>query len=212
MKKIDSQALETLTRALGLSGAGSPATELTDGVVDQSLAINELVRRGRTQAATEGIYTATMECNNTDAETQTAVIKPYTVGALGIAPYPEIMPRGFDIWLLYASGVQVSGASTINVALRVLFPATQQGFGVDEAAAIAVADADMVVARWNASAATSGSFLLGDNKPTHFINLRLPRSEEIALQMSCTSSVTTVIRLFLVLGVFPSALGQDGVV
>ena len=58
MKKIDSQALDVLQKALGLSGPGSPITELTDGVVDQVLEVGGVIRRSRTQAGTEGIHAA----------------------------------------------------------------------------------------------------------------------------------------------------------
>ena len=74
MKRIDSDALGILTKALGLTGAGSQLTELADGVVDQALDVVPIVRRGRVIGASEGLFTAIMRNVHTDAETLTTGI------------------------------------------------------------------------------------------------------------------------------------------
>lgn len=213
MKRIDSQALGILQRSLGLTGQGSPITELLDGTVDQVLEIGACVRRGRTQAGTEGIYAIIMECNHAIADTQTASWTPYNSGTGTIAPWPSPTPPGFDIWLLYVGGIQTVGSSTVNVALRIMNEAARQGFGIDEAGAAVVADSDIVIAHFDTALATTGSFLIQEGgSPIARLNIRLPRTTAMTLQMSSTSSAATLNRLSIIVGLFPTALGQDGVV
>jgi len=210
MKKIDSQALGILTKSLGLTGAGSPITELMDGVVDQVLDIGPCVRRGRTQAGTEGIYSVALRCAHVGADSEFAIMDPYNALLAGVrAPYPSPMPAGFDIWLLAVGGTQGGGSSTVNVVLRVQFPGSQQGFGIVDSTAVVV-DADMVVARFDAAVATTGSYFIAESGDAIiYPKMRLPRSLTIQLRMDSVSSGATTHTLNILLGVFPTALGQD---
>lgn len=215
MKTIDSQALWTINRALGITGVGAQRTELMDGHVDQVLSVGRIVCRGRTQAGTEGIYTVSLQMVHTVADTLVVAFNPYAVGATGrIAPYPDPMPPGFDIWLLYVTGIQEAGSSVVNVALRILYPAAQQGFGLDDSGAAVVIDADMPVARFDSviSTSTPNYLITEGGEPIVYPKIRLPRSAGIQLQAASVSSAATEHTLHLVLGVFPTALGQDGVV
>lgn len=193
---------------------GAPITELMDGVVDQVLEIGACVRRGRVLAGSEGIFTVSLQCNHAGADTQTVAINPYELGSTGlIAPMPSPMPVGFDIWLLYVTGVQSVGSSTVAVVLRIMYPAAQQGFGIDEAGAAVVIDADMPVCRFDAALANTGSFMIQESgEPIARVNIRLPRSPDLQLQMSSISSGATLHTLHMTFGVFPTALGQDAVI
>lgn len=216
MKKIDSDALGVLTRSMGLSGAGSPITELTDGVVDQSLSVNEVVRRGRTQARTEGIYTAKMRAIHTAANSVTVTVNPYEIGVAAsvIAPYPSPMPAGFDIWLLTVAGHRVSGGGNVNIQLLVNYATTQQGWGVDNVGAAVVGLSSISIRFWDTLATTAGTVTLLNTRSAQpvAVGIRLPRSLETAVVMASTSTAIATFELDLVLGVFPTSLGQDGLV
>jgi len=213
VKRIDSDALGILGKSLGLSGTGSQLTELFDGTVDQVLDIGPCVRRGRTQAATDGIYTAIMRNVHTDAQTLTNVNSIYRMNStIPIAPWPNPMPAGFDIWLLQASLAQVSGGGTLAATLSVRYVA-QQGWGRTNGGGTVVSALANRLAHWDAIVADSSSFgvLAGSEEPTAKIGLRLPRGATELIFVS-TSSLTVTWDLQLVLGVFPVALDQDGVV
>jgi len=213
-KRIDSDALQILTKSLGLTGAGSQVTELTDGVVDQALNIVPIVRRGRTQVATDGIYTATMRNSHTGATTITNTIEPYNVvTTLIVAPYPDPVGPQFDIWLLAAAIRQVSGTGTLSATLSIRYPGSQ-GWGRTEGGTfVGVAQAHRL-AHWDAlvTVGTAFAVLAGSEQPTAFIKTRIPRGGATELIFITVSSATSSYDCQLTLGVFPVALGQDGVV
>lgn len=210
MRKIDSQALDVLAKALDLSGQGSPVTELTDGVVDQVIEVGPIIRRSRTQADTEGIYSAVIRNVHAAANSITATINPYNAGTTAIAPYPTPMPRGFDIWLLTAVVTQISGTGTVSAALRVNVRAGQMGissFGAATASNQNVAFWDTIVDE-NILFAVKG----GVPTPIQRIGMRLPRDPLTGLVFSTTSSAIASFDCYMMLGVFPSGLGQDVIV
>jgi len=209
MKKIDSDALGVLNKALGLTGAGSQITELTDGVVDQALDVVPAIRRGRTQSATEGIYTARLENAHTGATSLSNPINPFALtGTQAIAPYPSPMPDRFDLWLLAASVRQTSGSGTLSAALHVNYPA--HVMGITTIGAVGVI-ASMTLAFWDAVAVENITFglLNGARGPLARIGHRLPRSITTQIVFATTSSATATFQLLLTLGVFPVSLGQD---
>lgn len=219
-QRFDSQALGDVNRALGLSGAGSPITELNDGVVDQSLSINEIARRGRTQGATQGLYTAVMRTVHVGATTVSIRVDPYNVAAANvIAPYPPRMPVGFDIWLLQASLREHSGGpSTLGATLSIDFSNDQQGWGEDNGGNLALSSQVHRIAHWDAliSVVTDFGILAGSLQPSVYPRIRLPRGARpgaslTELVFSTVSSATVTYDCQLLLGVFPAALGQDGI-
>ncbi len=211
MKRIDSDALGLLQKSLGLSGRGSQITELTDGIVDQSLAINEVVRRGRTQAGTEGVYTAALRTIHGAADSQQAFDTPYDISVGAIPPYPNPTPTQFDIWLLAVTARQISGTGTISAILDLRYPTAQQGWGVDSAGTAVVSQAQMVLAFWDTLATEVIEFAFhgGISGPWINLGLRLPRSPNTQLAFRTTSSAIATFQCDLILGVFPVALGQD---
>lgn len=213
MKTVDSDALGVVTRALGLSGRGAQITELTDGVVDQSLAVNDLVRRGRTQAGTAGMYIGILENVHTDAETLESSIEPYLTPTGAIPPYPSPMPAGFDIWLMAASVEQKSGAGTLSAALFVNPPDATQGWGIDDSGvAVIGAIPPGPIAFWDSVVTQTREFGLQESgEPWARIGLRLirPPRSNVEVRFSSTSTLTATFRCNILLGVFPIALGQD---
>jgi len=217
MKKIDSDALGTITRSLGLSGRGAQITELTDGIVDQALSVNELVRRGRTLAASEGIFTAVMRNEHTDAQVLATTVPPYQPPAgLTRAPYPSPVPKQFDVWLLSATLRQASGGGTLAAVLYIDYAGPQQGWGVTDSGGGIVSAERIPLAFWDALATVSNEFGVLNQLGTQAkIGLRIPRPMNLGdtnLVFVSSSSLTATFDCQLVLGVFPTGLGQDGIV
>ena len=217
MKKIDLDALNVLTKALGLTGRGAPVTELTDGLVDQALDMVPVIRRGRTLAGGTGIFYAILETSHVAAETVVTSIDPYKVPATGlIAPYPSPMPAQFDIWLLQASIIRAGGTGTMNALLTYTYSAANQGWGVNNGGAAVVATPPVALAHWDALATVGTSVfgvLAGTEQPTgEFDPFRLPRGVDGPLTVTVVSSAAATFHCHMVLGVFPISLGQDGVV
>jgi len=214
VKTVDSQALGLVNRALGLTGAGAPLTEFLDGQVDQTLDIAALVRRGRTQAGTGGIYIGVMENVHGAADSQQSQIVPYNVAVGAVAPYPSPMPPGFDVWILAATIDQVSGAGTLAAALS-LEPLTDNllGWGIDESGVAATGISTLPLAYWDSVVTVGREFGLlgGVGQPWAHIGLRLPRPplSDVALDFDTTSSAIATFRCYILTGVFPIGLGQD---
>lgn len=210
MKKIDAQTLEGLNKALGLSGPGSPVTELTDGVLDQVIDVGAIVRRGRTQGQTTGLYTAMLRNVHTAADSRTATLTPYNGTTTARPPYPAPMPRDFEVWLLTAVVTQLSGSGTLTAALRVNFPANVMGLSTTGAGIISSHN----VAFWDTVVNEGITFAVASAKDetVEKIGMRLPRAALTQLVFASTSSAIATFDCFLTLGVFPVALGQDVIV
>lgn len=212
MKKIDSDALGTLTRALGLTGAGSPITELADGVVDQALDVSPIVRRGRTLAGTEGNVIFRLRNGHTGATSTTTTINPFALAAGQIAPYPANLPLQFDLWLLSASLRRTSGTGTLSGALFINLPAAIIGVSVQGASALAAGITSHALAHWDAIVSENIDFGITDTGgPWVKIGMRLARSITTQIVFATTSSATSSYDLLLNMGVFPISLGQDGI-
>ncbi len=212
-KKVDSQALGVVNRALGLTGAGSPETEFLDGVVDQVLDVAALVRRGRALAGTSGIFTPTLRTINTDANSITASIDPYIPGTTNaVAPYPSTVPASQDVWLLGASVRQVSGAGTLSATLSLTVSTRTQGFGRDNGGGLVLVSQKIRLAFWDALGSDGTNFGILNELGTHKrIGIRIPRRSS-TITFITTSSATSTWDCQMILGLFPVALGQDGIV
>ena len=214
MKKIDSDALGILNRSLGLSGIGSPVTELEDGIVDQTLSVNDIARRGRSLAATEGIFVWRLRNAHTDATSTTSTINPFAVGTtLAHPPYPSPMPAQFDVWLLKATLRRVSGTGTLSAALHLNMPAHVVGISVQGVGSLGIGITSHTIAFWDAVAVENVGFgILNQGGTMANLGYRLPRSATTQVVFATTSSATSVYDLLITAGVFPIALGQDAVV
>lgn len=212
MKEVDSDALSIVDLALGLSGPGTTITELTDGVVDQSLDVVPIVRRGRTQARTDGIYTAVLQNAHSGAGTLSSQINPYNVGfGAELPPYAVPTPRQFDIWLLNASLRRLSGASSITGGLFVRYSAASQGWGISDTNVPVALLSQMPAIIWTTLTATGIEVIGGSGSQDMNLRvpLRLPRDPDLTLLFESTATALSVFVVDLILGVFPVALGQD---
>lgn len=207
MKKINSQMLESLNKALGLSGRGSQATELTDGIVDQVIDVLPVVRRSRTFAQTDGIFYALLRNVHAAADSRAVSLFPYAPTTTALPPYPAPMPRDFDVWLLSSAIRQSAGAGTLSGSLRISAPAELMGLstlGTPIGSTTNVAFWDTLVTE-----GVTFGILAAEPKPVQKIGLRLPRATTTELIFASTSSAATTFDCICMLGVFPVGLGQD---
>lgn len=218
-KRIDSDALGVLNKALGLTGAGSPVTDLADGVVDQSLDIVPIARRGRTLGQSEGLFTAIISNIHAGAGTLTTLVDPYAPGAtIAIAPFPAIVPAQFDVWLLSCTLRRESGVATVNASLSFQPGARNQGWGVTDMGVAVVQQDPQAIAGWDTLISTNTVFgkQAGISGPLMVTNMRLSRGTAAFPGMLRFVSVAAggagTFNCSLNFGLFPVSLGQDGVV
>lgn len=215
-RPIDSGALRWIGRALGISAQSPQHIDLLDNTVHQSLDIGQLVRRGRADISNAGLGIGVMRNIHTDAESLASTIDPYNVGAAAIK-WPTPVRDDFDIWLLAAAVHQTSGGGTISAALAINYGLNMDVWGIDDNDVPVTGFGDVItVAWWNSLLAGGGGDVFGalggDGLPFQRIGWRLPRSTPpTILQFTSTSSITTTFDCQLLLGLFPVALGQDGI-
>jgi len=211
MKKIDSDALGTLTKALGMTGRGSQITELEDGTVEQVLEIGQIARRGRSIAGSTGIWTCVLQTVAASALTLDAGIDPYEPGALSVNGYPASVPEQFDVWILGATFRVSSGTGLTNAVLRITMPLNQQGWGATDADVQQLQVTIHPLAFWDTLATITGivtfGVLAGEQGFYKRIGLRIPRGA--TLDFATTSSAQATFNCEMIMGVFPISLGQD---
>jgi len=211
VKKVDSDALGVANQALGLTGSGADVTEFLDGELGQTLDVAPIIRRGRTQAATQGIYQGYLRNEHAGAGSLATTEAVYAVDVGVLAPYPDPVPAQFDIWLMAAFLRQESGTGTIEATLTAVYPAVTRGWGLDDSG-LAVTDSPMetVLAFWDTIVTVGVSFgLQGTQGPMAHIGMRLPRSDTMLLRFRSTASALATFGCQVMLGIFPVALGQD---
>ncbi len=212
MKVVDSTALLEVNRALGLTGRGSAITEFLDGQVDQVLDIGPLVRRGRSIGDGRGIFFGVLRNTHAGADTQVSAINPYAPAAGNIHGYPDIIPVGYDVWLIGAAVDQLSGAGTLEALLFMDPPANMQGWGIDQAGVAVVTGGEFCIARWDAVVTSTEEVgIQADGLPWARLGIRMMRGHQIdaRIRFSTTSSAAAVFDCFILLAVVPIALGQD---
>ena len=210
MKTVDSDALGTITAALGITGRGSQITEFLDGQLDQTFDVATAIRRGRTLSPSGGLFTAIMRnVHPSGASTITTVVDPFVFGAPR-APYPTPLPtRLFDLWLINATVERVSGTGTLVSVLSVLNDGAHLGWGIDNGGNPITGDTFFPVAFWD-SVATVGTRVFGITEAGHSVvypGLRLRPGTDLVF--ISTSSATETDQCLLTLGLFPIGLGQD---
>ncbi len=216
MIDINSDALVEVARGLGVDGTGARVARLADGELDQVLDVVPFVRRGRTQAATQGIYVGTLRAIHAAANSVTVSLNPFNPGASAMAPYPASLNvpvnRRFDVWCLAAIIMQSAGAGALSAALTLVLPAITRGIGIDSAAAsVTDGNTEFPLAYWDAFITENMTFGLrnGARGPWQPIGVRLPRHNNTILRLRSTSTAASTIECTTLLGVFPVALGQD---
>lgn len=212
-KPIESDALDRVYRILGLSGGALPkGTLLDDGNVSQVLDLNPIIRRSRTPAATSGWFVGILNTIHAAAGRIATSINPYTTGD-NVEPYPSPVPRGFDVWVLGASIIRLSGAGDLDGAVLQLDPSpSQQGWGVDNTGAAVVQTLAIPIARFgplDTSIASELAFAFNPEGGQSMIKVmtRVPRGATLRVATDATAAAT--FQTQLICGLFVESLGQD---
>lgn len=218
MKRMNSEALVSANRALGLTGAGSLQTELHDGEVYQTVDANVFARRGLTPAGSEGIFAGVLRNIHAGAGTLTSILHPYDADAatagVAIPPYRAPMPPGFDLWLLTIAAVEASGTGTPTGQLRLDYGLPRLGFGIEDDDSAVLVTPDFPIIAYDSLATFGGKVIfIQESGSPHwsFGPMRIPRSAAARFLWGTTATDVATYDLLLTMGVFPTSLGQDAV-
>jgi len=209
MKKIDSNALESVARALGLYGMGSPQTEFADGLLEQTIDALPLIRRGRTPGDSTGLFTAMIRNIHAGAGTISTTGRPFNP-TFPISPYPnrEELGRYFDVWLIGLSCHQISGAGTLQAAAFINPNDATIGWGIDSAGLAVTANQPQAVALWDSVIDETEVFgITEQGEPYVTVRQRMHSASQI--RFSTTASDVATFELQINLGVYPIGTGQD---
>jgi len=210
-KKIDSQYLGDLNLAIGLTGAGSPQTELRDDVVFQTLDVNPIARRGGTLGGTNGLFTIEIHNVHTDAEDIVGSVNPYESGVANLPPFPAVVPRGLEIWVLSASVLRASGSGTFTGLLDMGSQAS--GISINDSGVQVAQVGSSILASWGSIVNRGGGQVIGlADEGGSKLGYRLSNAGGLGaiLVFRSSSSATATFVCTIHCGLFPIALGQDG--
>lgn len=219
VQKLDSDALEPVSRSLGIAGAGaSSETVLADAEVIQVVDLNRQARRGRVPHGSGGIFRMSLRNIHAGAGVLVSNMVPYLAGTGTIAPFPSPVPRGFDLWLLGASAIQ-SADSGFAFAILSLSN-TLRGWGQDDNGAAIVSGLIEPLVFWDGAVGIAGMSdalnNINSGQMYHRINRRIPREREGAAAADLTTiffetsaSAASTIECNMAFGMFPITLGQD---
>lgn len=216
-KRFDSGALELLNRSLGLAGGvgGSQFTELEDGSVTQVIEISPIARRSRVFGL-EGKFVGSFIMEHGAGTTNLLVtIDPFNMQMNAVTgPYPHVMPDGFDLWIIGASGMLVTGISTNLDDVGLSITSDQEasfGFnqgGGPDLGSIGIPEINLALwDEFHATGIVAPLFNSHSGKTWMAIGQRLRRGELIRLRSGASNAIAYMVHI--VLGLFPTALGQD---
>lgn len=217
MALITNAILAPIRNLIGIGQGNVNPTVLDDDSVALTFpVIPEIARRGLS-AGSGGIFQGILENVHSGADDEASAISPYEAGVDAIFHYPAIIPPDFDLWLLRANVVRVSGAGTLaGATLKVRAPLANTptlGFGRDDAGDPVTNNSRYMLAFWNSLfTGAAGISATGINdisgEVDMKINLRLPRGCELTFDTTSATAAAT-FRLVMYLGLFPAGLGQD---
>lgn len=216
-QKIDSDALSIVARAIGLTGAGgSRITELSDAILDQVLDVSDLIRRARTRAAFEGIYTADMENVHAGVGTLASSYNLFRPTVFR-NPWPAPIPVDLDVWLLGACLEQTSGSGTVTATLSYDYDPARLAFSINNSGTAGTPTANPhPLARWDAVETVLQTIGLQENgEPWKKIGIRIPRQISATggnLTFVSIASAAATFMCQLQIGLFPVGMGQDALV
>ena len=225
MIRLTGQALDQVLRNLRVSGVGAAGgTEFSDGILDQSFNVADLIRRGLTLAPSSGLYVGVIKCTHAGAGAQTESFDPYnpgtfvagaSAGAVTGSGYPAVVnPNEFDIWLF---GATVQSTIMTEGVLQMSWPTT--GVGWATGGDLSAPGAPLIpVAAWDGIEAINtrswgqSEIATADNLGSIYkrIGLRLPHGTILRVDTTASGAGSSNFRLNL--GLFPAGLGQDGAV
>ena len=206
MKVVDSQVLGVVDRVLQLQGAGSPITELEDGILTQSIDANPYIRRGGTVANSGGLFGATISNTHVAADDRTSTMDLYNLTVLNSQPpWPTPVGREFDVWIIAAS-LKLSDSPLVSAALGFSVPTLRQG------PIEILGDLDVILRWWDGVVVVGGLTFatnLAMGVQSTMRPFRVPRGVDLEL-LSTSSAGPLSVSAEMIVGLFPASLGQDG--
>ena len=203
-RQMDSGALTELDVILQLGGGGDQSAILDDGNVSQVLDVNHIIRRSLTAARTTGLFWFGFRTVHAGAGNEISTINPYTATG-GTGSFPTEIPNGFDVWLLYASLQLTAGTAAFLLAGVLEINTTDEMRGKGTAIGTPVIAAGI----WDSieTITTQGYGITAAGETLIRPNVRLRRGMTIRLRTE--SSGIATFDAVVVMGLFPSGLGQD---
>lgn len=217
MTLVTGDQLRLVARLFGRGSSLSGSTDLDVDAVTQTLPIvPEIVRRSLTEANSGGWNEGLLLNEHTDAQTLTSSIDPYAPGDNAVAPYPALVPLGFDVWIMGVAAVRVDSAGTgaYSSAVLAINPgAAVQSWGEDDSGDAVAGGPRIILARFDGGLDVN---LVGINPPLLTeagevfvpLRMRIPRQGS-TLEWISDSVATCSLRAHIILGLFPESLGQD---
>jgi len=213
-KEVDSDALVEMKRVLGIAGPGSGSTELEDGSIVQVIDVAPIVRRSRTLGGSTGIHYGILQNEHAASGALTATIDPYRPDGNRVAPYPLFVTRqlALDVWLLGASVLRQSGVAALNGAtLTMTMAAELQAWGENDDGTQELSTGFLTLGIWDSfsTAPTVDTGLTEQGASWLPINMRVPRGAALAFTSDLDAAGD--VHCQMLIGLFPTSLGQDAV-
>jgi len=212
---IKNALLLPIQHLVGQTPTPTPAVVDDDHVSLVLPVVPDIARRSLSSQPTGGWFQGLLENNHVSDDAIISDILVYSPNEDAVAPYPAQVPENFDVWFIGAAVQRASGTGGIAEAqIGINAPPHSQGFGKDQAGASVVSSPPMSLGRWDAldSGATGArdENLITEAGQTYIpINMRLPRGTRIRFETLSTGAAAVEFRAMLIIGLFPSAMGQD---
>lgn len=216
MAIVNNALLKTIQALIGIAPAASP-TVLDDDSISMVLPVlPDVARRGLSVGA-GGQFQAIMENVHSAADAESSVIDPYNADDTAVPPFPAVVSRDFDIWLIRASMVRTSGAGTlVGGVLKFQAPLDQSpslGIGIDDAGAPVTNNTQQAFCHWDLlvsgiTAVNAFGINAKSGQAEYILIARLPFGSKLHFHTEAGTASAT-FRLTMVLGLFPAGLGQD---
>jgi len=215
MAQIKTALLGIVQQLIGGASSGfSAVTVLDDDSVTQVLPlVPEIARRSIAIGPIEGWFVGTLRNIHAAAGGETSSIQVTRPGADAVGAFPQVLPPGFDVWLLGVSGSRTAGTGTLDGSVAALNPPTaSQGFGVDSAGNTVITTPTIIVASFTGLVTVvpdAGPFMVTDEGKT-FVPVGIRMAPNVTLvHVSEVAGASANMELQFLCGVFPEGMGQD---
>lgn len=215
MSIIKNAILLPIQHLIGQAPAPTPAVVDDDSVSLTLPIIPDIARRSLASQPSGGMFTGQLENNHVSDDAIVSTINVYAAGDDAVAPWPTPVPDHFDVWWIGCCAIHASGSGGLSEALVGYNPANfVQGWGRDQSGALVPGSPPMFFGRWDAIAGgATGSAdapLLTEAGQTWIpVNQRIPRGTNLRFQTLSSGAAAVEFRCLFLMGLFPSAMGQD---
>jgi len=216
MALIKNALLLPIQHLVGQTPTPTPAVVDDDSVSLTLPIVPNIARRSLASQPTGGWFQGILENNHVSDDAIISTVNVYNVGDDAVAPYPATVPNEFDVWWIGCSAVHASGSGGLAEALIGLNPANfSQGWGRDQAGVLVTASPRMHIGRWDSIDTGGGTGvrdapLLTEAGETWIpVGMRLPRGTNLSFETLSTGAAAVEFRALFIMGLFPSAMGQD---